>query len=76
MMALKQRKLELYDAVMVGVVGGFGASMKAPGHAHHNGMELVRLGEFGGRREIVLRHAAAGSGDAPGENHPDASKTH
>jgi 2-dehydropantoate 2-reductase len=34
--------------VMVGVVGGFGASMKAPGHAHHNGWELVRLGEFGG----------------------------
>jgi 2-dehydropantoate 2-reductase len=34
--------------VMVGVVGGFGASMKGPGHAHHNGMELVRLGEFGG----------------------------
>jgi len=33
---------------MVGVVGGFGASMKGPGHAHHNGMELVRLGEFGG----------------------------
>jgi 2-dehydropantoate 2-reductase len=22
--------------------------MKGPGHAHHNGMELVRLGEFGG----------------------------
>ena len=36
------------DRVMVGVVGGFGASMRAPGHAHHNGMELVRLGEFGG----------------------------
>ncbi|HZM36968.1 MAG TPA: ketopantoate reductase family protein [Burkholderiales bacterium] len=36
------------DKVMVGVVGGFGASIKAPGHAHHNGMELVRLGEFGG----------------------------
>ncbi len=34
--------------VMVGVVGGFGASMKGPGHAHHNGMELVRLGEFDG----------------------------
>jgi 2-dehydropantoate 2-reductase len=34
--------------VMVGVVGGFGASMRAPGHAHHNGWELVRLGEFGG----------------------------
>ena len=36
------------DKVMVGVVGGFGASMRAPGHSHHNGMELVRLGEFGG----------------------------
>ena len=36
------------DKVMVGVVGGFGASMRAPGHAHHNGWELVRLGEYGG----------------------------
>ena len=36
------------ERVLVGVVGGFGASMKAPGHAHHNGMELVRLGELAG----------------------------
>ncbi len=36
------------ERVLVGVVGGFGASMKAPGHAHHNGWELVRLGEFSG----------------------------
>jgi 2-dehydropantoate 2-reductase len=36
------------DRVMVGVVAGFGASMRAPGHAHHNGMELVRLGELEG----------------------------
>jgi 2-dehydropantoate 2-reductase len=36
------------ERVMVGVVGGFGASMKGPGHAHHNGWELVRLGEFAG----------------------------
>jgi 2-dehydropantoate 2-reductase len=36
------------ERVLVGVVGGFGASMRAPGHAHHNGMELVRLGEYGG----------------------------
>jgi 2-dehydropantoate 2-reductase len=41
------------ERVMVGVVGGFGASMRGPGHAHHNGMELVRLGEFGG--PITLR---------------------
>jgi 2-dehydropantoate 2-reductase len=36
------------DRLLVGVVGGFGASMKAPGHAHHNGWELVRLGELSG----------------------------
>jgi 2-dehydropantoate 2-reductase len=36
------------ERVLVGVVGGFGASIRAPGHAHHNGMELVRLGELGG----------------------------
>jgi 2-dehydropantoate 2-reductase len=36
------------DKVMVGVVGGFGASMRGPGHAHHNGWELVRLGEMSG----------------------------
>jgi len=36
------------ERVLVGVVGGFGASMKAPGHAHHNGWELVRLGELSG----------------------------
>ena len=34
------------NQVMIGVVGGFGASMKAPGHAHHNGMQLVRIGEM------------------------------
>ncbi len=34
--------------IMLGVVGGFGASMKGPGHAHHNGMEFVRLGEMDG----------------------------
>lgn len=36
------------ERVMMGVVGGFGASMKGPGHAHHNGMEFVRLGAFEG----------------------------
>ena len=34
--------------IMIGVVGGFGASMKGPGHAHHNGMEFLRLGEMAG----------------------------
>jgi 2-dehydropantoate 2-reductase len=34
--------------VLVGIAGGFGASLVAPGHAHHHGMEVVRLGELGG----------------------------
>ena len=34
--------------IMLGVVGGFGASMKVPGHAHHIGMEFLRLGEMDG----------------------------
>ena len=33
------------DCVAVGVAGGFGASLVAPGHVHHHGFELVRLGE-------------------------------
>lgn len=36
------------DRISLGVVGGFGASMKGPGHAHHNGMEFVRIGEYQG----------------------------
>jgi 2-dehydropantoate 2-reductase len=33
------------EAVAIGVAGGFGASIVGPGHVHHNGWELVRLGE-------------------------------
>lgn len=36
------------DHVAVGVVGGFGASMRGPGHVHHNGMEMIRFGAFAG----------------------------
>jgi len=36
------------DRTLISVVGGFGASIKAPGHVHHNGWEFVRLGEYGG----------------------------
>ncbi len=34
------------NRVAVGVVGGFGASIRAPGHAHHNGMEMIRFGAY------------------------------
>lgn len=33
------------EAVALGVVGGFGSSIVAPGHVHHHGLELVRMGE-------------------------------
>jgi 2-dehydropantoate 2-reductase len=35
------------DRVVVGIAGGFGASVVSPGHVHHHGMEVVRLGEPG-----------------------------
>lgn len=47
------------ERVMVGVVGGFGASMRGPGHAHHNGWELVRLGERNGPISARLEEVAA-----------------
>ena len=34
--------------VIVGIAGGFGASIKKPGHVHHNSMEFVHLGELNG----------------------------
>ena len=36
------------ENILLGVAGGFGASMKGPGYAHHNGMELIRVGEMEG----------------------------
>lgn len=36
------------ERVLVGVIGGFGASIPEPGHAHHEGWEFVRIGEHAG----------------------------
>lgn len=36
------------ERILLGVIGGFGASMRGPGHAHHNGMEFLKLGELDG----------------------------
>ena len=36
------------DNVLLGVADGFGAAMKGPGHAHHNAMNLIRIGEITG----------------------------
>tara|TARA_B100001093_G_scaffold90958_1_gene83071 strand:- start:2010 stop:2945 length:936 start_codon:yes stop_codon:yes gene_type:complete len=42
------------DNVLLGVADGFGASMKGPGHVHHNAMKLIRLGEMSGGRSERL----------------------
>ena len=44
------------ENVLLGVAEGFGASMKGPGHAHHNAMNLIRIGEMnGGMSERLQR---------------------
>jgi len=47
------------DNVLLGVAEGFGASMKGPGHAHHNAMKLIRLGEMKGGMSERLRRVEA-----------------
>ena len=44
--------------ILIGVAGGFGAQMKGPGHAYHNGMELIRVGEMMGGLTARLEHVA------------------
>ena len=46
------------DRIAIGVVGGFGASIRAPGHAHHNGMEMIRFGALAGLSRDALETAA------------------
>ena len=41
--------------VLLGVADGFGASMKGPGHVHHNAMNLIRVGEMNGGMTERLR---------------------
>ena len=46
------------EATALGVVGGFGASIVAPGHVHHNGWELLGLGERGKPATDRIRRVA------------------
>ncbi len=36
------------DNILLGVAQGFGASMIGPGHANHNNMSMIRIGEMNG----------------------------
>ena len=47
------------DNVLLGVAEGFGASMVGPGHAHHNGMNLIRIGEINGGMTDRLQRVAS-----------------
>jgi 2-dehydropantoate 2-reductase len=42
--------------IVIGIAEGFGSAIPAPGHVHHEGMRLIRIGEMeGGLTERVRR---------------------
>jgi 2-dehydropantoate 2-reductase len=42
--------------ILIGIAEGFGSSIPQPGHVHHEGMRLIRIGEMnGGMTERVQR---------------------
>jgi 2-dehydropantoate 2-reductase len=36
------------DHILIGIAEGFGSSILEPGHVHHEGMRLIRIGEMNG----------------------------
>jgi 2-dehydropantoate 2-reductase len=47
------------DRLAVGIAAAFGASVRSPGHVHHNGMEVVRMGPYAGLAVDRLERVAA-----------------
>jgi 2-dehydropantoate 2-reductase len=44
------------DHILIGIAEGFGSSIPEPGHVHHEGMRLIRIGEMrGGLTDRVQR---------------------
>jgi 2-dehydropantoate 2-reductase len=44
------------EHILIGIAEGFGSSIPQPGHVHHEGMRLIRMGEMqGGLTERVQR---------------------
>ena len=61
------------DNILIGVAGGFGAAMRGPGHAFHNGMQQIRIGEMNGG----LSERVEDVGSQPGlsaDHHGDAAR--
>ena len=50
--------------ILLGVAQGFGAAMKGPGHAHHNNMSMIRIGEMNGGITLRLQKLVKVWGDA------------
>ena len=50
--------------ILLGVAQGFGAAMKGPGHAHHNNMSMIRIGEMNGGITSRLEKLVKVWGDA------------
>ena len=47
------------ENVLLGVAEGFGASIKGPGHIHHNAMRQIRIGEMNGGMTDRLKRVEA-----------------
>jgi 2-dehydropantoate 2-reductase len=52
------------DRLLVGVAQGFGASLQAPGVAHHNDMKALRFGPYAGRSTTEAERIAKVWADA------------
>lgn len=47
------------DRLAVGIASGFGASLRGPGHAHHNAMKALRFGAYAGLAPAAVEAVAA-----------------
>jgi 2-dehydropantoate 2-reductase len=47
------------DHVLLGIAEGFGSSIPEPGHVHHEGMRLIRIGEMNGGMTERVRQIEA-----------------
>ncbi len=46
------------DRLAVGIASGFGASLKGPGHVHHNAMRAMRFGAYHSLAHSTVEHIA------------------
>jgi 2-dehydropantoate 2-reductase len=52
------------DRILIGIAEGFGSSIPEPGHVHHEGMRLIRMGEMHGGMTERVRRIEQAWGDA------------